>query len=444
MSTFQQAAELHQAGKMTDAYLAYLTLLRQDHTVAEAWNNLAVILRDERKLPAALSSARRAVALKPENVVFRMNLGDLLYKNYEYDEARIHLEFVVERDKSIALAFQHLASMAMMQGNYERGHQLIDQALKLAPGNGPLLWAKAYAYLNAGDYEKGFRAWECRLTHPKMELPRPPFTRWEGQDLSGKTLYIYGEQGLGDVIQFIRYLRFLPPNIAGVIFESPYELSRLIESNFGDVPKIRFRKHKDQEPVDADYHASLLSLPAYLPGCGGNIPSKKYLSAPASSVQLHRPKGSRLAVGICWSGRPTHEFDHERSSTLEDFFSVLSVPGVELYSLQVPRQGVSYEPSLLGPMGMVQELGSQFKDFADTAAAISQLDVVVSVDTSVAHLVGALGKSCHVLLPHHGLDWRWGLEKQDTVWYPTMRLHRRKSHERDYRPALREALDEII
>ena len=420
-SLILEAEKAHQAGDLARAQILYLKCINETQARPENWNNLGVIFRDQQNFLAALACFREAVALNPANPILQMNLGDMLSRIGKPDEAIPVFKEVVKLDQRFLPAWAQLAQIYMTQGNFEDGHYAVDRALEGEPNNMTLQWTKAFGYLFAGDYERGFKSWECRRDLLDKHVPRPNIPLWTGENLEGKTLLVFGEQGLGDVMQFVRFLTCLPENIGKLIFEVPIELRRLLEFSLQKM-KIEFRNHGSSTPFEGDYQISLLSLPSRVPG----FPTEPTLFAPPTSIQVNKRNPKNKAVGICWAGNPTHRFDRDRSSSFPEFFKALARPGIELFSLQMNAAQKINDPLVLGENGLVRDLSTQFKDFADTAGAIAQLDAVVTVDTSVAHLAGAMGKRVHVLLPFHGLDWRWGLTGNTSRWYPSMKLHRRE------------------
>jgi tetratricopeptide (TPR) repeat protein len=432
-SYFQKAIQYHQAADLKQAHDFYLKTVRADGSRSEAWNNLGVLLRDQGRILAALAYFRRAVDQSPNTAIFRMNLGDICWQVGRTEEAKSHLKFVTQAEPEFAPAWYTLANIQMTEGHFEEGHRSIDKALRIIPEHVGVRWTKAFGYLMAQDYKMGFPEWECRLDLLKLEKTGIPL--WRGESLVGKTMLVYGEQGLGDVLQFVRFLKCLPHGISRIIFEAPIELRRILEislARWDGLPPIEFRNHGATTPYHADFQASLLSLPAYVNG----FPTEPYLFSPPLNVPRPPPNGNRKKIGICWAGNPTHKFDSQRSSTLTAFFKELAMPNVDLFSLQVGPPGRTDDPTLIGPDGLVTDLGKDFKSFTDTAAAIEQLDIVVTVDTGVAHLSGAMGKDTRLLLPHHGLDWRWGLKGEKTIWYPSMKLYRRSAQDHDYENVL--------
>ena len=265
-----------------------------------------------------------------------------------------------------------------------------------------------------------------------------PLPLWQGEELAGRTLYVYAEQGMGDTLQFARFLPLAARRGARIIFDCQPELLRLL-ANFPELATLR----TEGSPLPAaDFHLPLMSLPHRLGITLATLPAPaRYIGAPPASAgpPLPRPPGTRLAIGIVWAGRPQHTNDHNRSITIEHFLTLCALPGVALYSLQKgPRAGDIAE---LGAQSLVRDLGPQIKDFADTARLIMQLDVVITIDTAVAHLAGALGRRTFVLLPFTP-DWRWLGGREDSPWYPSLRLFRQQAP-RDWKGVMQRVRDTL-
>jgi len=229
------------------------------------------------------------------------------------------------------------------------------------------------------------------------------------------------EQGFGDVIQFLRFVPKLPRE--RIVFLVPREMRRLIEFNFA-APNISFYNFGSPTVPSADYWQPICSLGSlYL---RNDLDPAAYLRAP-EGPRIERPTGSRLAIGVCWAGSSRHLADAARSSTAEAFVGALALPGVELYSFQTGAKNI--DPALLGDMGIMQDLSPGIHDFADSASLLIQMDAIVTVDTALAHLSGALGVPTHVLIPYAAVDWRWGHDRKDSPWYRSMTLHRQAKGE---------------
>jgi hypothetical protein len=273
-----------------------------------------------------------------------------------------------------------------------------------------------------GDFTRGWPAyeWRVRATAPYAEQLAQPL--WSGeQSLSHRTLLLYGEQGLGDIIQFCRYVPMVAGRAGRVVLEVPSALKALLGHFAGEVEVIAAGEARPP----FDLHCSLLSLPRVFATTIATMPADvPYLSVPDASLEKWRarlPNSGLRRIGIVWAGNPKHKNDRNRSIPLREMLPLLAQPDATFFSLQKDLRAedadvLRSEPSLV-------QLAEGMDSFADTAAIISLLDLVISVDTSVVHLAGALGKPVWVLLPR-APDWRWMLDRDDSPWYPTARLFR--------------------
>ena len=280
-----------------------------------------------------------------------------------------------------------------------------------------------------GDFQRGWQEYEWRLKSDDPCFANRARTRWDGSSLSGKTILLYTEQGFGDTIQFIRYVHLLVKYDTKILVECQPELLQL----FGNIGAIQKTIAVGEPLPKFDVSASLLSLPGILGTDLISIPARiPYLYVKSqSSTDLEM--SSEYKVGIVWAGNQKHPNDNNRSVELQQFSVLFDVEDCQFFSLQVGNRRddiMRYSYS-----NNITDLGVNFSDFFDTAVAISELDLVISVDTAVAHLAGALGKPVWVLLPFMP-DWRWLLEREDTPWYPTMKLFR-QTNTRDWAEVLK-------
>lgn len=274
---------------------------------------------------------------------------------------------------------------------------------------------RAATRLVRGDYQNGWEDFERRW---KRALPQPA---WDGRRLSGETLYIYAEQGFGDAIQFARFIPLAADRGARVILEIHPALTRLLRRLD---PRVAIHP-SNAPPPQFDLHCPLMSLPLLLgagpetpPAPGGRlIPNPAETARAAASV---RAAGNALNVGVCWAGNPAHKNDHNRSLPPAFLPELLAVPGVAFWSLQTGPAAQNLPPNLDAAL---RPPPFALTDFAATAAFVAALDMVATVDTSIAHLAGALGVPCRLLLPY-APDWRWLIDREDTPWYPSLRLIR--------------------
>ena len=375
-------------GRLQDAEACYRQAIRLDAGSKEAWLNLGVVQRQLNWHDAALASYTRAIALYPDYARAYVNRGLVLHDIGRLTEAIAQF----------------------------------DTALRIQPSMGEAHWNKALALLTLGDYRAAWPLYEWRwINHSTTPPPcdsAPPM--WDGSaPLAGKRILVQCEQGLGDTIQFCRYLPLLADLGAEVIFEAYAPLVGLMQSLAGVARVI-----PHNTPYDAvDYRVLLMSLPMVFDSTVTSIPVyERYLSAPPdASLKWSDRLGERqrMRVGLVWRGSPSHQDDRKRSLVLEELLAYLP-SDFDYVSLQ-------FEPSASEKVTLAQrqviDLAADIVDFSDTAAMCAQLDLVISVDTSVAHLSGALGIPCWVLVTHSA-DWRWLMNRSDSVWYPKTRIYR--------------------
>jgi tetratricopeptide (TPR) repeat protein len=295
------------------------------------------------------------------------------------------------------------------------------EGLRLHPQDADLHWNLGIALLLRGEFEAGWREseWRTRSVAYAGQAIQLDAPAWKGETLEGRAIFLYGEQGFGDNIQFIRYLPEVARRARAVYLQVPEPLEPLMQ---GLAPNCRLLQQGALLPA-IDFHCSLMGLPAVLGTRADSIPAAvPYLRADAKRTQAWRERLPRdtFNVGIAWSGKPSHVNDHNRSMTLATFRAI-AAEGCRFVTVQPQLRDV--DGAVLADWPEALDLGSELRDFADTAALVETLDLVITVDTGVAHLAGALGKPLWILLPHVP-DWRWMLEREDSPWYPTARLYR--------------------
>jgi hypothetical protein len=301
--------------------------------------------------------------------------------------------------------------------------------LELFPNHPEVHYNISQAFLLSGNFKDGFKEYEWRFKvhdYFKYCFLRPSdFSQplWNGSNIEGATILVYSEQGFGDAIQFSRYIPFVSKLGARVIFQCHNELSSLLKSLEGVEQFI-----VQGEPLPYfEVQCPLLTLPLVFNTTLENIPTKvPYLSVNSTLIQKWQDKmqgdNSKLKVGLVWQGNPKHNNDMNRSIPFNYFSVFTQLSDITFYSLQKDK-GSEQLKNL--PIGMkFVDLTEEINDFSDTAALIENLDLTISVDTSVAHLAGALGKSVWTLIPYKKSDWRWMINREDSPWYPTMRLFR--------------------
>lgn len=420
----EAATTLSGLNRHGEALAAIDRLLETAASSAQVWALLGQILAKHGKNPAAEPSFRRALRLDPTHKTARLWLAQWLAQMARYEQSAEQFSEVRALDPDSLDAQAGLAQVMISQGRVAEAAPMLDAVLAKKDDHLDARLGAARGALLRGDFAAGWPGYEWRRKRADLKMPKITGPEWDGSPISGKTIVVYAEQGFGDVLQFLRYIPLMAAEGARVVLLIPKELERLCQC-MADHAEIRCTL--SSLPA-FDYHVPLLSVPQFFLDRLDAIPAVvPYIDVPPNPRQkLPIPFGTRLKVGLVWAGRPTHANDRHRSQKIELFLPLAGIPGVTFYALQAgPRtQDIhkSAHPALVG------DLSPHLKDFADTANVIKQLDLVIAVDTSVAHLAGALGKPVWVLIPF-APDWRWMLDEETTPWYPTMRLLRQTSSE---------------
>ena len=459
MATISQALAIaiqhHQAGRLQAAEQIYRQILAAEPKQADAWHLLGVInaqtgnhqlaveyiyralsvkpdfalahnnlgneLKAQGKLDEAIACYRRALELKPDLVLAHNNLGNALKDQGELDEAVACYRRALELKPDMAEAHSNLGDALNHQGKPDEALACFRRALELMPDFALAHWNQSLLFLMTGDFQRGWAEYQWRWKANKV--PRRDFsqTSWDGRRLAEKTILLHAEQGLGDTIQFIRYAALVKQRCAAVIVQCPRPLVSLLTTCAG----IDRLVGEGEQLPPFNVQAPLLSLPGIFHTTLRDIPATTpYLFADPSLVDRWRRELGRLAgfkIGIAWQGDPQHVNDRNRSIPLGRFEPLARCAGVRLLSLQ---KGAGVEQlEQTAERLPITDLGSRLDDFMQTAAVLVNLDLVITCDTAVAHLAGALGIPVWVAIPF-APDWRWLLDRSDSPWYPTMRLFR--------------------
>ncbi len=383
-------------------------------------------LRANRELDASIAAYHRALQLKPDWCEALNFLGVALKDKGLLDEAVAVYQRVLQLNPNHAEATSNLGVALQQKGHLDDAMGAYRNAIALDPDLADAHFNLGTQLLLRGDFAAGWREYEWRWKlNRSTQAWNNSLLRWDGSDLKGRTIVLHREQGFGDVFQFIRYVPMVVQRGGKVVVVGTPEMKRLLRS----VPGIAHCAVAGEMLPHADVHCPLLSLPFVFQASLENIPcSVPYLRAELSDIQKWKVElnadPAKLKVGLVWAGRPTHENDGNRSMPLSLLAPLSAVAGVSFYSLQ---KGPAAEQVLNTPRGFVViDRTNELNDFADTAGLIENLDLVISVDTAIVHLTGAMGKPVWTLLPQIP-DWRWLMDREDSPWYPTMRLFRQDS-----------------
>ena len=412
---------LKDQGNLDEAVARYRRAVELKPDFAEAHNNLGIAFRNQGKLDEAVACYRRALELKPDYAEAHNNLGIALGDQGKRDEAITCYHRALELKPDYAEAHSNLGIALGDEGKRDEASVCYRRALELKPDYADAHWNQSFISLATGKFERGWAEyeWRWRTSHCQPRGFSQPF--WDGLPLQGRVILLHAEQGLGDTIQFVRYVAPVKQRGGVVIVECPGPLLSLLTSHAGIDRLVRW----GNELPAFDVQSPLLSLPGIFHTSLETIPAEvPYLFADPGLVGHWRQELARDAgfkIGIAWQGDPKHRNDHNRSIPLGRFEPLAHRPGVRLLSVQ-KGSGVEQLQHLAEQLP-VTELGSRLDDFMDTAAVLVNLDLVITCDTSVAHLAGALGVPVWVAIPFVP-DWRWLLDRSDSPWYPTMRLFR--------------------
>jgi len=431
------ASSLQQLGRHAEAAALYEPLLAQAPQFPLMLNNYAAALMNTGRQSEALPIFQQEVATRPDNTLARVNLATLLKERFDIDAAQEQLRTAAAQAPRYPIVHNNLGLLLKEYQQWDEAEACFRRALSLDEGYFGARWNLAMQRLLRGDFAEGWPLHEARwvgapeLRHQPNELPKP---RWRGEPLEGKTLLVWGEQGAGDILQFARYLPRLAKLVHAqggrLLFSANKPLQSLLNSSFKavlDEPVLD--DALPLPPADFDCHCPLLSLPLHLGVGAGDltvpVPYLKPTTARATHWKKQLAEDRQLRVGLAWSGSLTHQRNPLRAVGIEAYTRFADVPGVSFYNLQF---GAAADVAKAREAGLpLIDLTPEMGDFNDSAAFMSQLDLVISVCTSTAHLAGALGKPCWVPLdvnPH----WVWMLESEESPWYPHTRLFRQSRY----------------
>jgi len=442
LAWYNLAMTLHVQGKSAQALEAYQKTLELEPRNAGAENNMGLVLKAEGRVEEAIEALRRALALKPDYALAMINLGAALQVANRAAESIPVLEAAARLAPKDLRPQSHIGNAYAALNRPTEALAAYDRALRITPGKLDVLYNVALARLVMGDFERGLTDYDTRVG-TEAHRRRHPYAapRWHrGEALKGKTILVYAEQGLGDTIQFVRYIPLLEEMGATLILRVQSSLKTLIAARFPGAVVVSAK-----DPIPAHhFKCPLLSLPYEFGTRVGTIPAKvPYLRAPEAKVAAWNnvfAQAPGLKVGLVWSGNPRHQFDHNRSIPVAPFSRLTEDVPAHFFAIQK----IIRESDLVKLPGLprINDLSRKIRSFEDTAAIIAALDLVITVDTSVAHLAGALGKKAWVLLGFTP-DWRWLLDRADTPWYPSLRLFRQKAVG-DWGPVLEEVRSALL
>lgn len=424
---------LHQAGRDREA----ADWLRQAADLqpgsAQIFSALGLACRGLGDWTGAVRHFARAGELEPRNADHFYNLGLAWHQLDDLPQSAAAFQQAVQLNPRDAGSWNNLGKIYKQFNRLHDSLAAYDRALEASPGYDLARHGRALTLLTLGRLGEGFREYESRWAKLKPRDFTQP--RWSGDPVAGRTVFVHAEQGFGDAIHFARFVPLLRERGARVILECRAELKSLfLLAGLAD-EVIAF----GETVPPHDYYTSIMHLPGLLGITENNIPARvPYLTSPPPEPLPSVPAGN-LKVGFVWAGSSSHGDDRQRSLTLAQFAPLLPTPGATFYSLQLPVP--ERDQALLRTLPQIVDLSPRLPDFLATAGWVMQLDLIIAVDTSVAHLAGALARPTW-LLAQFDADWRWQLDRTDTPWYPTLRLFR-QSQRGQWAPVIAQVAEEL-
>lgn len=406
-------------GKAKEAEKAARKAIGISKKNSSPYNQLGLSLKYQGKTQQAIVAFRKAISLNPEDANAQNNLGNLLTKTENFHKAKDHYDKAIIINPEFVNAQTNLGLWYHENEEFDHAIRSYKRALMIKNDDINSHMNLSLTFLLRGQFAEGWKEYEWRKklnpqTHNRFSEPS-----WDGTPLYNETLLVYAEQGLGDTIQFSRYLEKIDKGKGKIIFECQKPLTSLLKNIKGPDQIVA----EGDDLPDFDLQVSLLSLPKIFETDLDTVPAINnsfYTAGKTPSLPNNEPSGHKK-IGLVWSGNSKHFNDHNRSVALKEFDKLFKLDKTCFYTLQIDLS--DKDQKYIKKNDVIHPCDHLINDFTDTATLMSQLDVVISVDTSTAHLAGSLDIPCWLLLPKVP-DWRWLMERRDTPWYPSMKLYR--------------------
>jgi len=419
------------AGYLERAVVLWQRAAALNPTLKDAHYNLGKAFSELKQVDQAENAYRQALSLGPDDAQTLYNLGNLRFQQDDFSAAEGFLRRATRAAPGWSDPWVNLGMTLARRGRYADAEQCFREAMRHNPENAEAHWNLSLTLLLNGNYRQGWPEYEWRFKRNKWQSFYPyrhSVPRWNGRSFQGRRLLVHDEQGLGDTLQFLRYLPLVKALGGTVIFETKSKLLPLLKGAAG-ADEVVSRCPDGKLDVDYDIFIPLLSLPAVYGTTWQTVPNRvPYLAADHDLVNQWADKLSPIAgfkIGICWQGNPAYAADRQRSVPLKFFDPLTIMETVQLISLQKIHglEQLARLPSAGAILDLDPELDENTGVFMDTAAVMQNLDLIITSDTAIPHLAGALNVPVWLLLPHVP-DWRWGLDGENYPWYPSMRLFR--------------------
>ena len=437
---------LGKLGRPNEALASFNKAIELDRDYAEAYFNRSNLHIKHQRYAEALADAERAVALRPKYIKAHNNRANALNALGRSQESLRAAERAIALDADYADAHYSRGNALARLGRHAEALKTYQRTVALNPEHAEAQWNEALTRLRLGDliggfdkYEWGWMRFEA-AEYQRRNFPRPV---WNGEPLGGRSILVHAEQGLGDTMQMARYVPLIAARGGRVLLEAQPTLQELLKT----LPGVAQVIARGEELPDFDVHCPMMHLPKVFRTELATIPAETpYLFADAARIARWRqrlPEKRGPRVGLVWSGNKIHSNDFNRTLRFSQVAPLFAVEGIDFISLVKEVREV--DAAALAADKRIVSVGPELADFSDTAAVVSELDLVITVDTSVAHLAGAMAKPVWILIPFF-FDWRWMIERADTPWYPTARLFRQPA-QGDWPSAvkaMREALRALV
>ncbi len=419
---------LYDFKEFAEAIKAFQQVLAINPHNVEALNNLGIACQDADLTDQALAVFQKAIKLRPDLFEAYANLGNVYQQKELFAEAVSAYQQTIAINPAFARAWYNLGKCYSRINDLPQTISAYRKAIELEPNLTQAHWNLSHALLLNGEYQEGFKEYLWRWKRKSAVIPKISRPEWLGWELNGDSILIYTEQGLGDAIQFVRYLPLVKQMGGKITLACHPSLLELFKT-LKEPDTLISKTNPDQAADTVACHVPLLNLPTIFNTTLSSIPGQgRYIYPDADLARKHAchfsVNRSEIKVGIVWRGNALHHDDFNRSCSLRNFIPLLELHDIDFFSLQVDGNGLTEEEKeIIEQYHNLHDLGPIITNFADTAGLVSHLDLVISVDTSVAHLAGAMGKETWTLIPFVP-EWRWQISGEKTPWYPSMRLLR--------------------
>lgn len=417
------ALKKHREGDLETAKTLYRLYLQRAPQDAMFWSNLGALFRTEKKYEIAAACQQRALNLDPNSVSVANNAANALYDAGKAKEALALRRRVLISEPGKADHYATLAKCLRGLGQHAEAETELTKALQAHPNEPELHIQLSFAQLAQGKYPEGFANFHWRWQGDEISPPEFDFPQWQGEDLTGKTILVTPEQGFGDTILMARFFKPLKALGCTVKFACKAPLRRL----FANTPGIDTFAQGNKTQEDCDYWTPMMDLPRFLDTTIDTVPAPAILTVPEDSAnrarQLMQPFNNTFKLGVLWSGSVTYRANHKRSFSHSSFLKLADIAGLQMFSLYKGPLVDAYHAD--GTSCVIIDAASSDRDFADSAAVIQQLDLVVTMDSAIAHVAGSLGGPVWDLL-HSEAYWLYEPFDNHTPWYPNMRLVRQR------------------